>query len=256
MSDLDPWRWTLAGVAAVLIGFSKTGLPGAGILAVPIMAWVFGARLSVGASLPLLILGDILAVLAYRSQADWPQVRRLSPWVGLGLLIGTSTLWALGRMNLEHDPLGPLIGTVILTLLGLTVLQRRGHLRWQPHSRLSTRVVGTLAGFTTMFSNAAGPIMGIFMTALGYSKQQLVATGAWNFLLFNTSKVPLLLWLTWDNAAQPLVTPGSLRANLLLAPLVVLGAGMGRLLLPRLKQETFTILLLVLAGAAAVKLLF
>lgn len=255
MPDLDPLRWLLAGLAAVLIGFSKTGLPGAGILAVPIMAWVFGARLSVGATLPLLLVGDIFAVLAYRAHADWTQLRRLAPWVLAGLLVGTLGLWALGRMHLKADPLGPIIGVIILALLALTLLQRRGLLNWQPHSGLSTGLIGVLAGFTTMISNAAGPVMGIFMTALGLNKQQLMGTTAWNFFLFNISKIPLLLWLTWDNRAEPLVTSASLSANLILAPLVVIGALVGRAVLPRLRQETFTTLLLVLAGLAALKLL-
>ncbi|WP_309572617.1 sulfite exporter TauE/SafE family protein [Deinococcus sp.] len=252
---LDPWRWLLAGLAALLIGFSKTGLPGAGILAVPVMAWVFGARLSVGATLPLLLVGDVFAVLAYRAYADWPGLRRLLPWVGVGLLVGTLSLWALGHVTLKADPLGPVIGGIILALLALTLLQRAGRLRWQPGSGLSTGLIGVLGGFTTMISNAAGPVMGIFMTSLGYSKQQLMGTNAWTFFLFNVSKIPLLALLTWDNAAHPLVTAGSLEVNVLLAPLVVLGAWAGRAFLPRVPEGTFTTLLLILAGVAAVKLL-
>lgn len=255
MPELDPARWLLAALAALLIGFSKTGLPGAGILAVPVMAWVFGARLSVGATLPLLLVGDVVAVLAYRAHADWPQLRRLLPWVGLGLLAGTVTLWTLGRVNVKADPLGPVIGGIILALLALSALQRAGRLRWHPASGLSTGLIGVLGGFTTMVSNAAGPVMGIFMTSLGYTKAQLMGTNAWTFLLFNLSKVPLVALLTWDNAAHPLFTAGSLGANAVLAPPVVVGALAGRAVLPRLREDTFTTLLLALAGVAALKLL-
>ncbi|MBB5376291.1 hypothetical protein HNQ07_001748 [Deinococcus metalli] len=253
---LDSWHWVLAALAAVLIGFSKTGLPGAGILAVPVMAWVFGARLSVGATLPLLLVGDVVAVLAYRAYADWPQLRRLGPWVGLGLLAGSVTLWALGHVTLRADPLGPVIGVIILALLILTALQRSGRLHWQPASGVSTGLIGVLGGFTTMVSNAAGPVMALFLTSLGHTKAQLMGTNAWTFFLFNASKVPLLALLTWDNAARPLFTPGSLLVNVALAPLVVLGAWAGRMFLPRVREETFSTLLLVLAGLAALKLLF
>jgi hypothetical protein len=215
---LDPWRWALAALAALLIGFSKTGVPGAGILAVPVMAWVFGARLSVGATLPLL-------------------------------------MWALGRAPLRGDPLGPVIGVVILALLALTALQRAGRVAWQPASALSTGLIGVLGGATTMISNAAGPVMALFLTSLGYTKAQLMGTNAWTFFLFNVSKVPLLALLTWNNAAHPLVTLDSLEVNVALAPLVVLGAWGGRAVLPRVREETFSTWLLVLSGAAAVKLL-
>ncbi|RYG47062.1 sulfite exporter TauE/SafE family protein, partial [bacterium] len=43
----------LGALAALLAGFSKTGVPGSGILIVPMMAAIFGGRLSVGATLPL-----------------------------------------------------------------------------------------------------------------------------------------------------------------------------------------------------------
>jgi hypothetical protein len=39
--DLDLTGWLLVGVCAVLTGVSKTGLPGLGILVVPLMAMAF-----------------------------------------------------------------------------------------------------------------------------------------------------------------------------------------------------------------------
>ena len=41
----------------------KTGLNGLGMIAVPVMAAAFGAKLSAGIVLPMLIVGDIIAVL-------------------------------------------------------------------------------------------------------------------------------------------------------------------------------------------------
>ena len=77
----EPWQWVLLVLGAVAAGFSKTGIPGIGILIVPLMAIVFGGRLSVGATLPLLIFGDIFAVLWYRQHARWDNLRSLFPWV-------------------------------------------------------------------------------------------------------------------------------------------------------------------------------
>lgn len=62
--------FVLAAVAALLLGFGKMGLPGSIILAVPLFAQVFGGRLSVGGMLPLLILGDVVALLVHRSHVD------------------------------------------------------------------------------------------------------------------------------------------------------------------------------------------
>ena len=66
--ELTPEQWMIGILAALMVGITKTGIPGIGILVVPLMAIVFGGRLSVGATLPLLIFGDIFAVLWYRQR--------------------------------------------------------------------------------------------------------------------------------------------------------------------------------------------
>ena len=68
-SGITPW---ILGIAAgVIVGLAKTGLPGCGILAVPLMAMIFPAKLSVGALLPVLIAGDICAVAYYHRHTQW-----------------------------------------------------------------------------------------------------------------------------------------------------------------------------------------
>jgi hypothetical protein len=82
-------RAILLGVsAALLVGFSKTGMPGAGIPAVAIMAEVFreNTKLSVGAILPLLLLGDVFAIVYYRRHADWARLLELCPYVIAGMV--------------------------------------------------------------------------------------------------------------------------------------------------------------------------
>jgi len=44
---LTPEQWIIGVVAAFIIGFSKTGLPGIGILVVPLMAFLAGVYPSV-----------------------------------------------------------------------------------------------------------------------------------------------------------------------------------------------------------------
>ena len=58
----------------------KTGLPALSTLVVPLFAMVLPARESTGALLPLLILGDAIAVVIYRRSAEWRSLLRLLPW--------------------------------------------------------------------------------------------------------------------------------------------------------------------------------
>ncbi len=45
-------QWSLMAVGALLVGISKSGLPGVGILAIPLFAAVLPARASTGMLLP------------------------------------------------------------------------------------------------------------------------------------------------------------------------------------------------------------
>ena len=60
---LSPATLAWLALAAAGVGMSKSGLAGLGMVHIVIFAAVFGARASTGVLLPLLVLGDILAVL-------------------------------------------------------------------------------------------------------------------------------------------------------------------------------------------------
>ena len=68
--DLTVWQWLLGAAAALLVGVSKTGIPGVGILVVTLLAQAFGGWNSVGVMLPMLILGDVFAVAWYKRHAQ------------------------------------------------------------------------------------------------------------------------------------------------------------------------------------------
>ena len=58
---MTPAEIILTGLAALLLGFSKTGISGGGVLVVPLLASVFAGKTSMGVMLPMLIFGDVLA---------------------------------------------------------------------------------------------------------------------------------------------------------------------------------------------------
>ena len=69
---------------AFCIGMSKTGLAGAGMLVVPIMASVFGAKESTGIVLPMLVMADIFGVSYYNRHAEIGYLIKLAPSTILG----------------------------------------------------------------------------------------------------------------------------------------------------------------------------
>jgi hypothetical protein len=257
--NLEPWQWVLAVLGALLVGVSKTGIAGIGMLFVVLFAYLLpSTRQSTGVVLPLLILGDLVAVLSYRRHMLWGHIARLFPWTAVGVGIGWFTL---GRIDDRMARV--LIGSIVLAMVLLHVIRRRQALRRQArgmqagdpvapepeHGPGFAVLVGVLAGFTTMVANAAGPLMAIYLLAMRLPKMEFVGTGAVFFLLLNLFKVPFMVGLD-------LITAESLRFNLLLAPAVLAGAVLGRWLLTRIDQKLFEMLALGLSALAGLKLLF
>jgi hypothetical protein len=67
--EISSLSWFLFMLCGMLIGMSKAGVAGAGLMVVPLMAGIFGSRASVGILLPMLIAADVFAVIYYNRHA-------------------------------------------------------------------------------------------------------------------------------------------------------------------------------------------
>lgn len=241
---ITPAGWGILALCGVLVGLSKTALPGAGILAVPLAALVIPAKASVGLLLPLLIFADLFSAAYYRRQAQWSCLVRLLPAALVGIAAGFMLM-----KHLDDRRLAPLIGAIVL---GMLAMKGRGFgasadaLKGHP---IFAYGMGFAAGVTTLLANAAGPVMTLYLLSMNLEKDKFVGTAAWFFFVVNWVKVPFLWHLG-------LITPSSLLADVYVFPAVALGAVGGIILLRHIPQRLFEILTVVLAAAAAVKLLF
>jgi len=235
----------LGALAACLMGFSKTGVPGAAIPAIALMAEAFHdhTNLSVGAMLPILLFGDLFALAYYRRHAQWNRLIKLAPYVVAGMIPGFLVL-----RKVDSDALRVLIASTILILLVLHLGRRR--FGWQnlPNHWWFTAGAGVLAGFGTAMANAAGPVMAIYLVSKGLEKREFLGTAAWFFFLVNMSKVPFYLGIG-------VITAGTLGFDAIVAPALIVGAVVGVRIAKRLPQSVFDALVLTLAGAAALKLI-
>lgn len=250
-----PQQWLLGLITAVVVGFSKTGLPGVGVLVVPLMAQAFGARLSIGTTVVILIMGDVFAVLWYRQHAQLDKIWKLAPWVVMGMVTGGAALYCIGEKQ-GRDLMSPIIGGLVLIMIALSLLRKKLGPRFAPHSPTGIKLTGGVAGFSTTVANAGGPVMAMFLQSAGLLKDQMMGTNAWYFFIFNVAKVPLYVVLTLLDPHDPVWTGHTLLFTALAFPFVVLGAYLGRWALPKIDQKAFDLLVIALAGVAAVKLLF
>lgn len=244
MMTLEPWQWALAALAALVVGISKAGIGGLGMLAVVIFAQIIPAKQATGLVLPLLCMGDLVGATVYRKHANWHHLWRLFPWTAAGVVIGYFALDVIDDRQARV-----LIGGIVLGLALMHLIRRRWGGHETEHGAWFAPTIGVLAGFTTLVANAAGPLMAVYMLAMRLPKLDYVGTGAVFFLLLNFFKVPFMLHLGLINAS-------SFSLNLALAPGVLVGAWLGRNLVARIDQRAFENLALGLSLVAGLKLLF
>jgi uncharacterized membrane protein YfcA len=244
--DLSFFGWATVAVCAMMVGMSKTGIPGFGILVVPLMALVLPSRQSTGILLGILILGDLFAIVYHRHNAKWPHVLRLLPPAIAGIIIGY-----FGLKFVSDRQLRPIIGVIVLLMLGLNYWRTKSKDQNLPIPSPGYLAVwlGFMAGVTTMMANAAGLVMIIYLLAMKLPKTKFVGTTAWFFFAVNWLKVPF-------SANLDLMTAGSVKLDLMMLPFITAGAFIGIFFLKRVPQKAFIAVVQILAVAAAIKLLF
>jgi uncharacterized membrane protein YfcA len=245
MLDLNVSGWVVVALCALMVGITKTGIPGFGILVVPLMALVLPTRKSTGILLGILILADLFAIAYHRRNARWRHVLRLLPAAFAGIVAGYFGLKVVSDRQLK-----PIIGAIVLVMLAVNYWRTRtkGKDAPIPTQWWFALGLGFMAGVTTMMANAAGPIMIIYLLAMRLPKIEFVGTGAWFFFVINWLKVPF-------SAKLQLMTVESVKLDLMMLPFIAAGAVVGIFLLKRIPQKAFTAIVQILAAAAAVKLL-
>ena len=246
MLDLSFFSWVIVALCATLVGVAKTGIPGASILIVPLMATALPTGTSLGFVLGILIAGDLFAIIYHRRNAQWNYMLHLLPAAIVGILSG---YFILGKVS--EQQLRPIIGVIVLVMLGVQYWHTRHETDDTnvPTAWWFAAVLGFIAGIISMVANAAGPIMIIYLLAMRLPKVEFVGTAAWFFFIVNWIKVPF-------SAKLDLMTLETIKLNLMTVPFIAFGALLGILLLKRVPQKGFTVLVQALAVVAAVKLLF
>lgn len=93
---------------------------------------------------------------------------------------------------INDQQLKPIIGIIILVILGLNYWRNRKANVSVPTGWWFAAGTGLAAGITTMMANAAGPII-IYFLAMRLPKTEFIGTGAWYYLILNWFKVPFSL---------------------------------------------------------------
>lgn len=240
MPTLELWQWLLGALCAFSVGVAKTGVPGLGILVVPMIVLTVGnAKSSAAWLLPILCTADVFAVIYWRRHAAAGRLLSLVPWTLVGMAGGAAAL------SLPEKTLKPLIGGIIVVMLVAYLIRRfsRNPANITPHPAL----YGMTAGFATTVANAAGPVMNLYLLSKRLPKEEFIATGAWFFFIINLTKIPIY-------AYHGMFSRESLLFDLLMAPVVYVGAVSGRKLVDHIPARVFEGLVIVLTAVSTLLL--
>lgn len=231
-------------VGAMFIGMAKAGLSGCGLVSVLLFAEAFGAKVSTGVVLPLLIVADFMGYCLLRKGGRWAQIIPLVPPAILGVVAGW---WLLDR--LDNHLARHVIGWLIIGLLALKLLLdwQRDRLDELQRHPIFVGFLGVAAGVATMLANAAGPVMTVYLLAQRLEKKDFLGVFTRFFLFINLIKVPF-------SAQIGLINGPSLMTNLVLLPALVAGIWIGWRLVRVMSQKVFEWVVFAFALVAAVRL--
>jgi uncharacterized protein len=246
VSRLEYYQWVILIFAALFTGMAKTGVYGLGTLVAPVLASIFGGKVSAGLLLPMLSMADILAVAWYNRHASWPHLWKLFPFAAAGVIIAIF----VGEM-INDRTFKIIMATFILG--GIPVMiwrEKMKNVRPIRGSWWSGSFFGITGGFSTMIGNAAGPIMSLYLLAMQLPKNVLIGTGAWFFLIINLFKIPfhIFVWKT--------ITIESFSLNLMMMPIILMGGFLGIWLVRYIPEKPFRWLVIVMTLLASMRLIW
>ncbi len=238
-------EWIIVAFCAIGIGFTKTGISGSGLLIVAILASIFQAKPSVGLILPMLCIADIFAIRYYHHHADWSKLWQLLPWALIGIALGLF----IGNI-ISDTEFRIVLAVIILSSLVIMISRSRKNIKAPiKTSKWLTIFTGLAGGFTTMISNAAGPIMSIYLLHINPGKYTFMGTRAWFFFIVNLIKLPLHIFF-WKT-----ITVKTLVLTLSMLPAIALGAFIGIKVVKYIPERLFRIIIIILVAAACIKML-
>jgi len=216
MQELTLYHYSMMTLGGFILGLSKAGLKGLGIIVVTLLAIMFSAKESTGILMPMLVSADILAITFYRRSVQWKALVKLLPWMIIGILIGV----VVGDRISEDIFRTIMAYTILFSALMMIVWERMKE--WNvPDGHLFSGAMGLGAGFTTMIGNLAGAFSNLYFLAMRFPKNAFIGTAAMLFFIVNLFKVPFHVF-TWKT-----ITLHSLTFSAIALPGILLGFWIG-----------------------------
>lgn len=239
----DPLFVAVAVIGVCLLGVSKGGFLGLGVMALPLMSLFVPPLQAAAIILPTAIAQDVLTLWAYWRQWSTWNLKLMLPSMLVGMFAG----WLIAAsLSSAH------IRLAIGLIAALFVLRHWFASRFErlaPKPGIASGITfGAIGGFTTMLANAGGPPWQMHMLPQKIDKVPYVGTFAVLFAASNVVKIP-------GFASLGFMTRENLLVGLALIPIGMLSNYAGIWLVRRTPQVLFFRIAYVLMFVIAVELM-
>jgi uncharacterized membrane protein YfcA len=245
LSTLSVENLSIVLFVALLLGMAKTGVHGAGMLSVPLLAIAFGGKVSSGLMLPMLLVADVFGVWYYHRHASFKHLKILFPWAAVGIIAGS-----VAGSFISEEVFRIIMATTIFGSLGIMIWLEMGGREKIPDNMILGITAGFLGGFTSMIGNLAGTVMAVYFLSMRLPKNNFIGTAAWFFLVINWFKVPFHVWV-WHT-----INKDSWLLALMLVPVILGGAFLGIVLVKKMNDRTYRWFIVGMTFIAAMIMLF
>ena len=239
----EPAFYFAAVPAVTLLGLSKGGFSGIGLLSLPLMALVVSPLDAAAIMLPILMVQDIVSVWSYRRTWDRRNIMMLLP----GALAGILTGWLVAAYVSEASV------RIAVGLLGVGFALYRLALGNRAVAsvpgRLAGHFWGWVCGFVSFIAHAGGPPFQVFTLPQRLQRDIFVGTGAVFFAIVNLVKVPPYI-------ALGQFTRENLATSAALFPVAIVSTMLGVMLVRRVRGDRFYTIVYVLLIGVGAKLIY
>lgn len=219
--------WTMAVLAAMLVGLSKGGLPVVGMLGVPVLSLATSPITAAGLLLPVFVVSDLFGLYTYRRAFDG----RVVGIVMVGATLGVGLGWATASVVPERA-VTVLVGGIGL-IFALSLLVRSKGPRLRKRAELAPGLFwSTVSGFTSFVSHAGAPPYQVFVLPIGLPKAVFAGTTTIVFAYVNALKL-----IPYALLGQ--LSPKNLQVAAVLIPAAVLAVFIGVRLVRILPEALF-----------------
>jgi uncharacterized membrane protein YfcA len=236
--------------AVILVGLSKGGLGGAlALMGVPLMALAVPPVQAAAIFLPILVVMDLVALMAWRKYDHRQTLLMMLP----GALVGITLGWAMSSM-VSPDAMRLVVATVtilfVLRYFYDTFRARRGHeTPAKGQNPVKATIWSTLSGYASFVAHAGGPPFQIYVLPLKLDPKIYTGLSVRFFAIMNAVKlIPYFALGALD--ATNLTTSAAL------LPVAMVATFAGAKIVKYMKPSVFYPLMYTMAFFAALKLLW